>query len=131
MYGSLLILITLKVSADVAQRWNAGKLKVLQAVDAYLGNEGPWFANGDRFENDNVFAWSNFHGAWGGNGALHSGDPRALVQWVNSRACLGGNHTYVGAPRGLLSRSATFLICNADVHLLLMVLSRRSKGTAT
>ena len=55
----------MNVSTDVAQRWNTGKLKVLQEVDEFLG-DGPWFANGDSFENDGVTVGSNFHGAWGG-----------------------------------------------------------------
>lgn len=77
------------VSADVATKWNAGKAKVVTAVNSILGVKGPWFANGNQFEDIS----SNFHGSWGADSLLHQGDPRDLVQWVQGDACMA-NHSY-------------------------------------
>jgi len=77
------------VSASVAARWNAGKAKVVTAVNEFLGNQGPWFANGNAFAG----IPSNFHGSWNFDQLLHSGDPRKLVEWVQGEQCMS-NHTF-------------------------------------
>eukprot|EP00040_Diaphanoeca_grandis_P030592 m.181039 g.181039 ORF g.181039 m.181039 type:complete len:480 (+) comp32048_c0_seq1:128-1567(+) len=75
------------VTQEQGLAWNAGKVKMIEAVNSFLG-DGPWFGNGNTFENQS----SNFNGAWQNEATVRHGDPRELIQFVADHLV---NHTYV------------------------------------